>query len=203
MKILLSLGKRPWPARSRSGRAVSVGDFRPPERATPSAREKEDRSDIGGADHHGMHNLSRARQRSTGHDGAVYWSGADVSGRPVRFSITMGWLHLRDSQSQRRLWVERQLRNGQLNRPITLWTIGTNPNARARFAHSLCTLDGRRLLAVQAGRFYRLVCDLRQKRCTQSVCRSSRLAVNVPAHASFLRQEIPFFQILICKHRPQ
>lgn len=49
-----------------------------------------------------MHNLSRARQRSTGHDGAVYWSGADVSGRPVRFSITMGWLHLRDSQSQRR-----------------------------------------------------------------------------------------------------
>jgi hypothetical protein len=62
MKILLSLAKRPWPARSRSGRAVSVGDFRPPERATRSAREEEDRSDIGGTDHHGMRNLSRARR---------------------------------------------------------------------------------------------------------------------------------------------
>jgi len=29
MKILLSLGKRPWPAQCRIGRAVSVGDFRP------------------------------------------------------------------------------------------------------------------------------------------------------------------------------
>src|SRR5438046_9241739 len=40
MKILLSLGKRPWPARSRGGRAVSVGDFLPPKRATRAQRAR-------------------------------------------------------------------------------------------------------------------------------------------------------------------
>jgi hypothetical protein len=52
---------------------------------------------------------------------------------PLRFSITTGWLHLRDSQPQRRLWVDRQLRDGQLNRPITLSIIGAYSNARAGF----------------------------------------------------------------------
>jgi hypothetical protein len=51
--------------------------------------------------------------------------------------------------------------------------------------------------------FALLICDFRQKRCTQSVRQFFRQAVNVAAHARFLRQEIPFFQTLFCKHRPQ
>jgi hypothetical protein len=51
--------------------------------------------------------------------------------------------------------------------------------------------------------FASLICDFRQKRYTQSVRPPFRQAMNVGAHGPFLRQEIPFFQILICKHRPQ
>jgi hypothetical protein len=48
-----------------------------------------------------------------------------------------------------------------------------------------------------------LICDFRQKRYTRSVRPPFRQAMNAGAHEPFMRQEIPFFQILICKHRPQ
>jgi hypothetical protein len=91
-----------------------------------------------------------------------------------------------------------------LNRAITL-SIVDGRFIRTRGISRIPCASGARVTCLPGERddFAPLICDLRQKRYTQSVRPFFQQAVNVAAHAPFLRQEIPFFQTLFCKHRPQ